>query len=243
MARLARIGCAATVIVALTAVPSLADPISILDGSILIPGDSLTNGPVSLTGTRGFSLVGTVAPNAGQTGLFGQCFVPECTPGTRIDFGLDLTGASGFLSGTMTIEGDRYDISGSVTAIADVFLHLDGSVLAPEMGPARPTVSAPFSLTGRAFALTPFGEFAHDDLLFGGGIATVTLVPFPANPDFGPSWIVDSARFDFVQPVPEPSTLVLVGMGVLFAAGARRSRRSTSTCGANPASARLDRTT
>jgi hypothetical protein len=87
-------------------------------------------------------------------------------------------------------------------------------------------VSAPFSLTGRAFALTPFGEFAHDDLLFGGGIATVTLVPFPAIPDFGPSWIVDSARFDFVQPVPEPSTLVLVGMGVLFAARARRSRRS-----------------
>ena len=226
MARLARIGCAATVIVALTAVPSLADPISILHGSILITGGSLPNGPVSLTGSRGFSLVGTVAPSAGLTGLFGQCVVPECTPGSRIDFGLDLAGASGFLSGTMTIEGDRYDISESVTAMADVFVHIDGSVLAPDMGPARPTVSAPFSLTGRAFALTPFGESGHDDLLFGRGIATVTLVPYPPNPDFGPSWMVDSARFDFVQPVPEPSTLVLVGMGALFAARARRSRRS-----------------
>jgi hypothetical protein len=226
MARLSRIGCAATVIVALTAVPSLADPISILHGSILITGGGLPNGPVSLTGSRGFSLDGTVAPSAGLTGLFGQCAVPECTPGSRIDFGLDLTGASGFLSGTMTIEGNRYDISESVTATADVFLHLDGSVLAPGMGPARPTVSAPFSLTGRAFALTPFGEFAYDERLFGRGTATVTLVPYPANPDFAPSWMVDSARFDFAQPVPEPSTLLLVGTGVLLAAKARRARRS-----------------
>lgn len=225
MARLARIWCAATVIVALTPVPARADPISILHGSILITSGGL-NGPVTLTGSRGFSLVGTVAPSAGLTGLFGQCIVPECTPGSRIDFGLDLTGASGFLSGTMTIEGDRYDISESVTAIADVFLHLDGSVLAPGMGPARATVSAPFSLTGRAFALTPFGEFAHDDLLFGRGTATVTLVPYPAIPELDPSWMVDSARFDFVQPVPEPSTLVLVGTGALLAARARRSRRS-----------------
>jgi hypothetical protein len=225
MSRLARIGCAATVIVALTPVPSLADPISIVNGLILITSGGV-NGPVSLTGSKGFSLAGTVAPSAGQTGLFGQCNVPECTPGSRIDFGLTLTGASGFLSGTMTIEGDRYDISESVTSIADVFLHINGSVLAPEMGPARATVSAPFSLTGRAFALTPFGEFAHDDLLFGRGMATVTLVPYPANPDFGPSWIVDSARFEVAQPVPEPSTLVLFGTAALLAARARRGRRS-----------------
>jgi hypothetical protein len=76
------------------------------------------------------------------------------------------------------------------------------------MGPARPTVSAPFSLTGRAFALTPFGEFAFDDLLFGRGTATVTLVPYPANPDFAPSWMVDSARFDFAQPGPSPVNVV-----------------------------------
>jgi hypothetical protein len=225
MARLAPIGCAATLIVALTPVPSLADPVSIVNGSILITSGGIS-GPVTITGSRGFSLVGTVAPSAGLTGLFGQCIVPECTPGTRIDFGLDLTGASGFLNGTMTIEGDRYDISESVTAIADVFLHIGGSVLAPEMGPARLTVSAPFSLTGRAFALTPFGELAHDDSLSGRGLATVTLVPYPANPDFGPSWMVDSARFEVAQPVPEPSTLVLVGTGALLAARARRARRS-----------------
>ena len=227
MARIAPIACAAFVVVALTPVRALADPISILDGSILIRSGGLPNGPVNLTGSQGFSLVGTVAPSAGLAGLFGQCNVPECTPGTRIDYGLTLTGASGLLSGTMTIEGDSYALSSSVTAIADVFLQLDGSVLAPEMGPPQTTVSAPFWLSGRAFALTPLGEIAHDNLLFGRGMATVTLVPYPANQDFSPSWMVDSARFDFAEPVPEPATLILVGTGALLAARARRRARQS----------------
>jgi hypothetical protein len=72
-------------------------------------------------------------------------------------------------------------------------------------------LSAPFSLTGRALAATPLGAIAHNDELFGGGVGTVTLVPFPAEAGFPPSWMVQSVRFDFAQPTPEPSTLLLLG--------------------------------
>jgi hypothetical protein len=111
---------------------------------------------------------------------------------------------------------------------ADVLLYFDRSFIAPGMGPAQATVSAPFSLTGRAFALTPFGEFAHDDQLFGHGVGTVTLVPFNPEAGFPPSWVPQSVRFDFAQPTPEPSTLLLVGTCTLvpMMRGIRRSRVS-----------------
>jgi hypothetical protein len=119
-------------------------------------------GYVNLVGTGGFSLVGRAASDT-RIRSFDQCGVPECSPGTRVNFDLDLAGAFGFLGGVMTIGGDQYEVSDSVNAMADVFLRFDGSFIAPDMGSAQAIVSAPFSLTGRAFALTPFGEFAHDE--------------------------------------------------------------------------------
>jgi hypothetical protein len=111
----------------------------------------------------------------------------------------------------MSIGGDRYDDLESQTAMANVFLDFRGSIVAPEVGPARVSVSAPFSMTGWAFALTTLGEIAHDDTLLGAGIGTMTLTPFPTITDFPPSWMVESVQFEFAQPVPEPSTLLLFG--------------------------------
>lgn len=224
MARLAQVCCAATVFVATTTVMAGADPINILSGSVFVESPAGDLGYANLVGTHGFTLNARTGMLT-RVGLFDQCGVPECPPGASVGFNLDLSGASGFLAGVMTIEGDRYDVSESVTSMADVFLRFDGAFIAPGMGPAQATVTAPFSLTGRAFALTPLGEFAHDDLLFGAGMATVTLVPYPPVAGFGPSWMVQSARFDFAQPTPEPSTLVLLGTGALAGVRAGRWRR------------------
>jgi hypothetical protein len=128
MARLAQIACAATVIVASATSPASADPITIISGSVFIPAAGPSRGDVNIVGTRGFSLIGGVAPgaapNGGGSGLFAQCFDPECPPGTRIDFDIGFTGGDTF-SGEMTIEGARYGI-GSETSMANVFLQFDG---------------------------------------------------------------------------------------------------------------------
>ena len=225
MARIAQISCAATLVVSAFASTALADPINILSGSVIMQMANDRRGPVDLVGTHGFTLTGQTGMPVIAGGLFGQCIVPECQPGTRVAFALDLTGASGFLGGTMTIGGDVYPVTDSGTAMADVRLRFDGSFIAPAMGPDRATVTAPFSLSGEAFALTPLGNFAHNDQLFGHGIGTVTLVPFNPEAGFDPSWTIDAVRFDFAQPTPEPSTLVLLGTCVA-APVIRRLRRS-----------------
>jgi hypothetical protein len=166
-------------------------------------------------------------------GPFAQCAVPECQPGTTVNVTLDLSGASGFLGGTMTIGADQYGVSDSMNSNADLLLHFDGSFVAPAMGAGRATVTTRFSLTGRAFALTPLGSFAHDDQLSGRGVATVSLVPFNPQAGFDPSWTVESARFDFSAQTPEPGTLLLVGTCAL-APLVRRARRGRACRGDRP---------
>ena len=229
MSRVAQVACTATVIVATAGLPVQADPIHITSGSVFIASPAVAElGSVDIVGTQGFHLTSAVAPNGGLQGPFGQCSVPECPAGTRIAFDIALSGSSGLLPfGVMTIGGDSYDDLESINAMANVDLSFSGAIVAPEVGPARVSLSAPFSFTGRAFALTPFGEIAHDEALLGSGIGTMTLIPFPPLAEFPPGWMVESMRFDFAEPTPEPSTLLLLGtcaVGVLRATRPRRSR-------------------
>jgi hypothetical protein len=212
--------------VATAALPAGADPIHITRGSVFIARPEVVElGNLDIAGTQGFHLTSAVAPSGGLLGPFAQCSVPECPAGTRIAFDIELSGSSGLLPrAAMTIGSDHYDDVESMNAMANVFLNFSGSIIAPETGAARVSLSAPFSFTGRAFALTPFGEIAHDEALLGAGIATMTLTPFPTLSEFPPGWMVETVRFDFAQPTPEPSTLLLIGSCVIGVVRARRLR-------------------
>jgi hypothetical protein len=228
MSRIAQVACVATVMMSTAALPVQADPIHITGGSVFIARAELVElGHLDIVGTQGFHLTSAVSPSGGSQGPFERCGVPECSAGTPIAFDIGLSGSAGFLPrAVMSIGGDRYDDIESQTAMANVFLDFRGSIIAPETGPARVSLSAPFSLTGRAFALTPLGEIAHDVALIGAGIGTMTLIPFPTSPDFPPSWMVESVEFEFAQPTPEPSTLLLFGTCAVAAVRARRLRQS-----------------
>lgn len=227
MSRLAQVACAATVIVATAALPVRADPIHITRGSVFIASAEVADlGSVDIAGTQGFRLTSAAAPGGGLLGPFGQCSVPECPAGTRIAFDIGLSGSSGLLPrATMTIGGDRYDDVESANAMANIFLDFTGSIIAPEVGASRVSLSAPFAFMGRAFALTPFGEIAHDETLLGRGVGTMTLIPLTIE-GFPPGWTVESVRFDFAQPTPEPSTLLMIGTCLAGVLRARRSRQS-----------------
>jgi len=223
MARLAQLSAAASLIVMAFASTALADPINILSGSVFAQLNRL--GPANLVGTHGFTLTGRTNMFTLPGGLLSHCNDPVCQPGTRVEYAFGLSGQGGFLEGSWTVGDDHYDLSSSVNSTNEVFLFFDGSFIAPAMGPDRATVTAPFSLTGQAFALTPLGTRAHDNQLFGRGIGTVTLVPFNPELGFDPSWVVENVTFDFAQPTPEPSTLLLLGTCVA-APVIRRMQRS-----------------
>ena len=212
--------CGVAVFVIASAAPLRADTILVTSGSLYMTGNSET-GHLTMTGTGGFSLTSLVAPSDGSVGPFLQCNVPECVPGGSITLQTALSGAA-LNNGVLTIGGDRYEDLSSINSPTSVILSFEGSVLAPPLGSSTSaTISAPFTLNGQLIALTPLGEYAHNDVLRGAGIATLTLVPYPSIPDFPPSWLVDTVRYDFAQPTPEPSTLVLLGTCALAAARKR----------------------
>ena len=224
MARCAQVACAAFVFLVAASIPARADPINIVSGSLVMNSPGGAVGPVDLTGTGGFRLTGGAGFYTGL-GLFGQCEVPECSPGTRIQYNLDLSGSAGSLGGSWSIGGQEYPVNDALDTNSNAILHFDGSFIAPAMG-SQAILSAPFSMTGNAYAINALGEYGAYYSLVGRGVGTVTLVPYNPEAGFPPSWTVESVRFDFAQPTPEPSALLLLGTCAVWMVRRRRPRES-----------------
>jgi hypothetical protein len=211
-----------------TATVAPAEPIRVLSGSLVFPtGDLVQTGPLSLVGTRGFSVAGAIDTGENNVGPFSQCF--PCPASSTLDIGGPSVSDSGFFDTNVTFEGHTLlNIGGTGGENGGLILQLSGSVFVPAIGPAPIVLTAPFGLSGSL--LGP--RNAYEVPIRGGGLATVRLAPISGL------WELQGVRYDFVPtPTPEPATLVLVS-GALAGAAFRARRRQSITSRPN-ASSRL----
>ena len=190
---------------------AVADPVTVTGGALVITG---IDGPVELTGTEGFAL-------SSHVGLASGFYRPadcraslDCVPGSTVSLSAGWSGND--LGGTLSFRGETYDDLGSLDGFAQAIIEFSGSFVAPAMSPSA-TVMAPFALTGRFTVPNAAGNgYLGPFALFGSGNATINLVPHGGAPPDAPAWSVASVRYEFAaaEPVPEPGTMLLAGLGI-----------------------------
>jgi hypothetical protein len=192
-----------------------ADPVTITSGTLVAVRPADTSGPASLRGTRGFSLEATVSTVDGRVNVLTNC--EPCLPGSPLSVAGIL---SGFVfEGVAMLDGKTFtDLSGVPTDSASIYMEFFGETVLPVFQNADLLVTLPFRLEGM------FTAPSTSAALRGHGLATVLLQP-QVNFDEPPSWIGRRVVYDFGNQatVPEPSTMILVGGGLI--AIARRVRR------------------
>jgi PEP-CTERM motif-containing protein len=176
-------------------------------------------GSISIAGDFGFSLLIPELVGAELSPFQDCCLSPNRT--TR--FSLRWTGSDTHNENVLTLLGTTYVNVGNLVTPTQIWLGFSSDpVTLPPLGNASASVEAPFRFTGF------FENVAETEVLqanlTGAGIGRLFLTPFPSG------WEPRSATFEFATtqaPVPEPSTLLLVG-GALVTYSAKRRKRDAS---------------
>ena len=218
------IGCLFTVL----ALPTWAsaDLIAVTSGFMEVT--SFDDGRAELFGDRGFSLLADLDVAVSNFQPIAQCnMASACGPGAEINLEAVFVGTS-LRDGIITFEGQTYDDAvGSSNSPTQGNLEFSGSVTAP-LGGSSATLTSPFGFTGSFLIPDDTGANSITHLLRGGGIATLNL---GFSPIFS-SWVVESARYEFsptAAPVPEPGTMLLVGLGIAGVAKRMTRGRARAT--------------
>jgi len=201
----------------LWAAPVRADPIAITltSGTIDVINPLSSFGALRLFGTGGFSIISPLSE--GRFGPGGCCL----EPGETWTISAEWDGSS--LDGTVTYGGDTFagvgrDFGGSVMLTSSPFV----APPAPAAG-VTATIVAPFTLSGFFLAPTVSATFA------GSGIGRLSLVStFTGSPDAPFAWIPRDAHLDITSATPEPTSLVLLGLGIVGAWSFRRRHQEVA---------------
>jgi hypothetical protein len=204
----------------------------ILSSALLFPGTAIadtiriTTGFVEWGGTldignegRGLRLLGFYGG-----GVSPEVYVDcdgggECNPGDVALFAHAFGGSDSGV-GTVTLDGVTYNEVSSLSSMASAEVGFSSTHLLPPFSSSTAVLHDPFTMQG---------SFSHTfivETLFGSGIVTTSWSS--RSGESGPAWDLVSARYDFSQadPVPEPGTMVLVGMGGVAALLRRRKQRA-----------------
>jgi len=203
-----------------------AEPIKITGGSLVFESGALNQGgSISLVGTRGFSLQGTLDSGEIFISPLEEC--RPCVPTSTFSIGGSITGAGSGGVLQLTLDGQTYSDIASTVSLETLGLDLFGTITLPQLQTSPVVVTAPFTLAGLFETFDPDRPHVTAAIQ---GAGTASLMLAPAS--IGPFWDLRGVRYDFAStPTPEPATLTMVG-GALVAAALRarkrRDRRTTS---------------
>jgi hypothetical protein len=183
--------------------PAGAADIMVTSGSLDMRPDA---GPIVLEGDRGFRLQGGIAAIGGLFDPLFMCnyLIGSCSPGDTIQ--LRGEWSSGDAPGVFTLDGITYG-SGNMAATRLVF---GGSFVLPPFPAAAVTtvVTAPFIFDG-ALSYVPLGQVGAQERLFGGGVATISMVP---DPVIIGRWKMTEILYVFADRLPAPWRATDVGV-------------------------------
>jgi PEP-CTERM motif len=195
-----------------------ADTIRISSGFLNVGGEDVVGRGLLVGDRRGFS-VEIFAPAAPWHFVF--CSERGCAPGTRATI-THAWGGLDFYAQNATLDGIRYEEVNSLTGDAWVGTAFNSSVTLPPLSSSA-VLRTRFTMTG-LFSLVPDeGEWRDFPLAGSGTLTSTWRGDFPGEEG---AWHPVLLRYDFnPTPIPEPATIVLVGMAGAAAAFSRRKRR------------------